>query len=167
VLVKRSGIELTGKFLKNRLDSFTKGRPGQKIKTAQLFTGLLREQHAMAGSKPLYKLTSADWMPALLQSALIHNLTRDDDWVSKAHTMAGMLSLPLDYELTNAVAENLKDTHWPARLMAIYLLAKSQDSDFAKVLDWTVKYDSSKLVRDMAIALGAAAPEKTTAEPVK
>jgi hypothetical protein len=38
-------------------------------------------------------------------------------------------------------------------------LTKNQDSNFAKVLDWTVKYDSNKFVRDMAIALGAAVPE--------
>ncbi len=154
VLVKRPGIELTGKFLQNRLSSLTKGRLGQKIKTAKLFTGLLMEQHAMAERELPYKLMSADWMPALLKSALIHNLIRDG-WVAKVHTMAGMLSLPLDYELTSAVAENLNDTYWPARMMAIYLLAKRQDSDFGKVLDWTAKYDSSKLVRDMAIALGA------------
>jgi hypothetical protein len=167
VLVKRPGIELTKKILQNRLDSFATGRQGQKIQTAKLFTGLLKEQHSIAGSEPLYKMTSADWMPALLQSALIHNLTRDDDWVAKVHTMAGMLSLPLEHELTSAVAENLSEKHWPARMMALYLLAKSQDSDFTKVLDWIAKYDSNKLVRDMAIALGASLPEKTAAEAVK
>ncbi|MDH4240884.1 MAG: hypothetical protein OEW48_15100, partial [Phycisphaerae bacterium] len=167
VLVKRPGIELTKKLLQNRLDSFTTGRQGQKIQTALLFTGLLKEQHSIAGSEPLYKMTSAEWMPALLQSALIHNLTRDDDWAAKVHTMAGMLSLPLEHELTSAVAENLSEKHWPARMMALYLLAKYQKSDFSKVLNWTAKYDSNKFVRDMAIALGAALPEKTTAEPVK
>lgn len=101
----------------------------------------------------------ADWMPAMLKSALLHNLT-DDDWVVKAHTMSSMLSLPLDYELTEALAENLNDTHWPVRTIAIYLLAKNQGSNFAKVLDWTVKYDSNKSVRDMAIALGATIPEQ-------
>jgi hypothetical protein len=167
VLVKRPGIELTKKSLQNRLDSLTKGRQGQKIKTVQLFTGLLKEQHAIAGSKPLYKMTTAEWMPALLQSALIHNLIRGDDWVTKVHTMAGMLSLPLEYELTSAVGENLSEKHWPARMMSLYLLAKYQKSDFSKVLDWTAKYDSNKFVRDMAIALGAALPEKITAEPAK
>jgi tetratricopeptide (TPR) repeat protein len=155
VVVKRPGVKLTGKFLRNRFNSLTKGRQGQKIRTAQLFTGLLAEQHAMANRDPLYKFMYADWMPDLLKSALLHNLT-DDDWVAKVHTMAGMLLLPLDYELTNALAENLNDTHWPVRMMAIYLLAKSHDSNFTKVLDWTAKYDSSSLVRDMAITLGAA-----------
>jgi tetratricopeptide (TPR) repeat protein len=156
VIVKRSGIQLTDKFLQNRLSSLAKGRQGQKIKTAQLFTGLLKEQYAVGESKPLYKMMSAEWMPALLSSALTHNLTRED-WVTKVHTMAGMLSLPLDYELTSSVANNLNETHWPARMMAVYLLAESQGGDFSKVLDWTANYDSNKLVRDMAIALGAAA----------
>jgi hypothetical protein len=70
--------------------------------------------------------------------------------------MAGMLSLPLDYELVSAVAKNLNDSHWPARMMAVYLLAKNQNSNFSKVLDWTAKDDSNELVRDMAMAVGAA-----------
>lgn len=164
-LVKRSGIQLTDKFLQNRLSSLAKGRQGQKIKTAELFTGLLKEQYAIGESKPLYKMMSADWMPTLLSSALIHNLTRED-WVTKVHTMSGMLSLPLDYELTSSVANNLSETHWPARMMALYLLAESQGGDFSKVLDWTANYDANKLVRDMAIALGAAAPKpKEPANP--
>ena len=164
VVVKRPGIELTGKYLQNRFKSLSRGKQGQKIKTVQLFTGLLMEQYAMANREPLYKFMYADWMPAMLKSALVHNLT-DDDWVVKVHTMSEMLSLPLDYELINAVAENLNDTHWPARMMAIYLLTKEQDSNFYKVLDWSAKYDSSKLVRDMAIALGGAVPQAQ--EPAK
>ncbi len=166
VLVKRPGVELTGKYLRNRFSSLSKGRQGQKIKTAQLFIGLLAEQHAMANREPLYRFMHADWMPDMLKSALVHNLD-DNDWVVKVNTMAGMLSLPLDYELISAVAKNLNDTHWPARMMAVYLLAKNQNSNFGKVLDWTARYDSSKLVRDMAIALGAGVPEKAGVEPVK
>ena len=113
----------------------------------------------MANREPLYKFMYADWMPALLKSALVQNLG-DEDWVVKVHSTAGMLSLPLDYELMNAVAENLNDTHWPTRLMTVYLLAKNRGGSFAKVLNWTAKYDSDKLVRDMAIALGATVPEQ-------
>ena len=164
IIVKRPGIELTGRYLRNRLSSLTKGQQGQKIKTAQLFTGLLMEQYAMADRQPLYKFTYADWMPALLKSALLHNLT-SDDWAAKVHTMADMTSLPLDYELIDALAENLNDTHWPTRMMAIYLLAKNKNSNFAKVLDWAAKYDSSKPVRDMAIALGGTVPPPPAPEP--
>lgn len=158
--IKRPGVELTGKYLRNRLTSLTKGRQGQKMNTAELFIGLLMEHGAMPDSKPLYKYKRADWMPAMLESALAHHLA-DDDWVAKVHTMAGLLSLPLDYELMNAAAKNLNDTHWPARMMAVYLLAKNQGDNFRKVLDWTAKYDSNNLVRDMAIALGATVPQVT------
>ena len=157
-LLKRPGVEISHKFLQNRLNSLSRGYQGQKIKTAQLFVGLLAEQHAMADRQPPYKLAHADWMPAVLKSALVHNLA-DTDWVIKTHTMAAMLSLPMDYELINAVAENLNDTHWPTRMMAIYLLAKAQDTNFKKVLDWMAKHDSNKLVRDIATALGATVPE--------
>jgi hypothetical protein len=143
--------------LKNRIGSLTKGQQGQKIKTAQLFIGLLMEQHAMAGLKPLYKFTHTDSMPPLLKSALLNSLA-SDDWAVKVHIMADMTSLPLDYEFINALSENLNDTHWPVRLMAIYLLAKNQNSSFTKVLDWAAKYDSSKFVRDMAVALGGTPP---------
>jgi len=158
MVVNRPGIELTGRFLQNRLNSLSMGRQGQKVKTAELFVGLLMEQHAMADRKPPYKFMYADWMPALLESALLHNLT-NDDWVVKTQTMTAMLTLPLNYELISSVAENLNDTHWPVRMMAISLLARYRDGDYDKVLDWTAKYDTSKLVRDMAVALGAANPE--------
>jgi len=157
-LLKRPGVEISHKFLQNRLNSLSRGYQGQKIKTAQLFVGLLAEQHAITDRQPPYKLTSADWMPAILKSALVHNLA-DTDWVAKVHTMEAMLSLPMDYELINAVAENLNDTHWPTRMMAIYLLAKAQDTSFKKVLDWMAKHDSNKLVRDIATTLGATVPD--------
>ena len=94
------------------------------------------EQHAMANREPLYKFMYADWMPALLKSALVHSLAYDD-WVVKVHIMADMLSgvshpqatLPLDYELINTLSENLNDTNWPVRLMAVYLLAKNQNGN--------------------------------------
>ena len=160
VRVTRPGIELTSRFLRNRINSLSKGGQGQKINIAQLFAGFLMEQHAMANLRePLYKFTYADWMPAMLKSALLNSLTQDD-WVAKVHTMTAMLPLPLDYELIGAVAENLNDTHWPPRLIAIYLLAENQGGNFGKVLDYTAEYDSNKFVRDMAVALGAVKPEE-------
>lgn len=175
-VAKRAAIELNGRYLQNRFNSLSKGRQGQKLRTAELFTGLLLEQHAMANREPLYKLKSADWMPALLKSALVQAVT-DDDWTVRVHAMAGMVSLPLDYELISGLSENLRETHWPCRLMAIFLLAKSGGSNFSDVLDWTAKHDSNEYVRRMAIALsgtkpgqqekaqsGTAAPEETFAE---
>lgn len=159
IIVKRSRVKITSKYLQNRINSLSRGRQGQKIKTIQLFIGLLAEQQAMANKEPLYKFMYADWMPPMLKSALLHSLS-SDDWVEKTYAMANMTSLPMDYEMMNAVAENLNDTHWPTRLMAVYMLAKSQNKNFEKVLDWTAKYDPNILVRDMAIALGAVDPKE-------
>lgn len=158
LLVKRPRVELSGKFLRNRINSLTKGRAGQKIQIAQLFAGLLAEQQAMANREPLYKFLYADWMPELLKSALIHNLT-GDDWVVKVHTMAAIMPLPLDYQLTAAVAECLNDNNWPCRMMAIYLLSKNHSQNFQKVLDHQARYDSNSLVRSMAVALGGVEPQ--------
>jgi len=158
VVIERPGIAVTGRYFQNRLNSLSNGRQAQKIKTAQLFAGLLLEQHAMANREPLYKFVYADWMPDLLKSVLLQTIS-DDDWVVNVHTMSAMVSLPLDYELISALSENLNDSHWPVRLMSIYLLAKSRSSNFDKVLDWNAEYDPNKLVRDMAIALGGENPQ--------
>jgi hypothetical protein len=158
VTLLRPRIDLTKRYLQNRLNTMGTGRQGQKIQTVQLFIGLLREQNAMNNQQLSYKYMYSDWMPELLKSALIETLL-DIDWVIKSNTMAEMLSLGLDYELTNAVAENLNDTHWPVRLMALYLLAKNQDSTFNKVLDWHAEHDVNVIVRDMAVALGGKKPD--------
>lgn len=151
--VKRPGIKLTGKYLQNRLNSIAKGQQGQKIKTAQLFIGLLLEQHAMANiNDPLYKFIYADWMPDLLKSALMQNIT-SDDWVAQTNTMAAMIALPLDYSMINAVAKNLNDPKWPVRLTAVYLLQQNPSKTFDKVLAWSAEHDSEKLVREMASAM--------------
>jgi len=156
---KRPGIELTGKYLRNEFNSISTAPVDQKIKTSRLFTGLLKEQYAMSNRTPPYRFMYADWMTSLLRSALSHKSglllnPADDEWVVKVHTMADMLSLPMDHELISPVAENMNNTKWPVRLMAVYLLSTIPDSKFNQVLDWTAKNDPSKTVRDMAIVLG-------------
>jgi len=165
VRVKRPGIELTSRYLTNRFNSISEGQLSQKIKTAQLFIGLLTEQHAMSNRELPYGLRYADWVPPLLRSALLHEsgLLRnpaEGHWVVKVHTMAEMLSLPLDHELISVVAENLNNNDWPVRMMAIYLLAKSSEGRFDRVLDWAAKNDSNELVRSMAIALGGSVSQQ-------
>jgi len=164
VSIKRPGIELTGKYLRDQFNSIMKNQIDQKIKTAQLFAGLLSEQYAMSNREPPYRFMYADWMAPLIRNALLHEsgLLRnpnDDEWLVKVHTMAELLSLPLDHELISAVAENLSNSKWPVRMMAIYLLNKSLDGNFNQVLDWTVRNDTNKTVRDMAIILSRASSE--------
>ena len=163
VRVDRPGVELTTKYLRDQFNSISTDRIDQKIKTAQLFTGLLAEQQAMANRKPLYRFMYADWMAPLLRSALVHEsgLLRhpgQTEWVVKVHTMAEMLPLSLDHELTSAAADNLHHPKWPVRMMAVYLLANQQQRGFGKVLDWAKK-DPSQSVCDMATALSRASSE--------
>ena len=158
VTIARPGIELTGTYLRNRFNSISTGQQGQKIKTAQLFIGLLKEQQIMSRTKPTYRFRYADWMPPLLKDALLHEsgLLRNPgngEWVVKVHTMADMLDIELDQELTAAVAENINNANWPVRLMSMYLLSKAADGQFDKVLAWAAQNDSSQIVRDMASAL--------------
>jgi len=157
VTIQRPAVQISRDFLRNRFNSLARGRQGQKIKTAQLFAGLLLEEHEMNPDSPAYKFVYADWMPDMLKSALIHSLT-DNDWVVRVHTMAAIRPLPLDYELIDAVSTSLNSDDWPARMMALYLLAKKQGDAFQKVLDYSAQYDRSEHVRNMALALGAAGP---------
>ncbi|MFC1634662.1 tetratricopeptide repeat protein [Planctomycetota bacterium] len=164
VRIERPGVELTTKYLQDQFKSISRDHNDQKIKTAQLFTGLLMEQHAMAGTEPLYKHMSGDWVVPLLRSALTHEsgLLRHpgrNEWGVKVYTMAEMLGLPLDHELIKAVAENLNHPKWPVRMMTMYLLAGKQRGVFDKVLDWTVQHDPNPSVREMAAALRKAGSE--------
>jgi len=116
-------MELTSKSLRSQFNSISTGQAAQKIKTAQLFIGLLKEQHAISEHGALYKFKYADWMPALLKSALLQESGLllspiDEDWTVKIYTMADMLSLPSDPELISAVAKNLSNPKWPVRMMA-------------------------------------------------
>jgi len=165
--VERPRVEINREFLQNRLNSMSWGRQGQKIKSCQLFVGLLAEQRAMAESKPTYKFAFTNKMPALLKSAIGHALT-DDDWVVRVHAMQAVTDLPLDYEMTTAIAAGLADTNWPVRLMSLFTLAKKQEpSVFKKVLDYSAEYDADVFIRNMAVSLGGTAPipKQKPAEP--
>jgi hypothetical protein len=167
LILRRPGIDISSSFLQNRLNSVspsgvprTTAQTSQKINIAELFVGLLKEQHTMAEHGALYRYKYADWMPGLLKSALLQESglllnPAEDEWVVKVHTMAEMLSLPLDAELMNTIAKNLNHPQWPVRLMAVYLLAKSSENRFDRVLNWVAENDSSRFVRDMAVALSA------------
>jgi hypothetical protein len=141
-----------------RLDVLAKGQVGQKLRAAELFVGLLMEQYAMAESGTSYQLMHVE--QTLLIDAVRKSLA-DEDWQVKLQTMAAMLPFPVapDYDLTRAVSDNLGDSNWPVRVMALYLLSSLQGDAFKPVLDWTAKYDPVSQVRNMAVALGADAPQ--------
>ena len=159
VRIQRPGIALTSQSLGKWFNQLViQGRLDQKIMTARLFTGLLKEQHALSDRTPPYKLMYADGMGDLLRSGLSHEYglllnPAENEWIVKVHTMADMISLPLDYTLMSAVAENLNNPQWPVRLMAVYLLAENPESGFDKVLEWTAQNDVNKSVREMAVVI--------------
>lgn len=67
LMVSRNGVDVSGTYLQARLSTLVDGQPGQKIKSAQLFAGLLFEQSQTAGAKS-YKMAYVD--PRLLRSGL-------------------------------------------------------------------------------------------------
>jgi hypothetical protein len=157
-VVRRPGVVITRNYLMQRLDVLAKGQVGQKLRAAELFVGLLMEQYAMAKSGTSYRTVHVE--QTLLNDAVRRSLA-DEDWMVKLQTMAAMLPFPVapDYELTRAVSDNLGDSNWPVRVMALYLLSSLQGDTFKPVLDWTAKYDQSLPVRGVAVALGGDAPQ--------
>lgn len=156
----RPGLELSGKYLRSRFNLISTGQSQQKVKTAQLFVGLLAEQYEMSDRTPPYKFMYADWMPTMFRNALIHESglllnPSEGEWVVKVHTMAQMTLLSMDHALVNAAAENLSNNDWPVRMMACYLLAGAKTADFTRVLEWAAEYDPNPLVREMAAALAS------------
>ncbi len=158
IVVRRPKVDVTAAYVRSRVDSLSSEQEAQKVRTSQLFTGLLREQHAMAQHGTLYPYRYAAWLPDLLRSALLKDpgllLSQDErDWAVKVNATADLLSMPLDQELTAAAGKNLHHGQWPVRLMTVYLLGTTQGSDFDRVLDWMAGSDASDLVRAMAAAL--------------
>jgi hypothetical protein len=154
ISIRRNGVDLSGAYLQNRLSSLSKGQPGQKAVSAQLFTGLLLEQRATKGSHT-YRMRQMD--SQLLRAALARCIN-DKSWTLRVETMLMLENMPLDYNLTSAVGANLNDDNWPVQMTALWLLGKNGDPAFKKVLDWTAKNGNDKFVLDMASALGATPP---------
>ncbi len=162
--IQRSGVNLTRDFLMQRLDSLSKGRPGQQFRAVRLFSGLLAEQKAFEMSGATFRHVQVD--QTLLTDSVRRGL-KDDNWKVRIEAMDSllMLSVPLDTNLIADISQNLSHDKWPVRLMAMYLLARAQPGSFSKVLDWTAQYDGHWLNRRMALALGAKEPQNAQQEP--
>ncbi|MCX5646552.1 MAG: hypothetical protein NTZ17_18015 [Phycisphaerae bacterium] len=161
ITIKRPRAQITGDYVRSRVNAITSAPEAQRIQTALLFTGLLKEQHVMAEQGVLYAFQYQDWLPGQLRlsltgsSGLLLGGTAGE-WAAKVNTMADMLSMPLDQELAAVVLKNLECPQWPVRLMAVYLLAKGSAGSVGAVLDWVAQNDKDELVRSMAISLQAA-----------
>jgi len=158
--VKRQGVVLTRDFLMQRLDALARGQEGQKMRAAELFAGLLVEQDHMTSAGPVYRYVKVE-RPVLVDA--VKRCLADDNWRVRIETMKALtFTGKLDYELMRVMSGNLNDERWPVRIMAMYMLSKFQNSQFAQVLDWAAEYDPEKIVRDMATALGGRQSQKKT-----
>ncbi len=162
ISIKRPAAQITRSYVRGRYNTLSSGQQNQRIQTARLFTGLLKERQAMVKHGTLYAYRYEEWVQELLRSSLLSPSglllsPAPDDWVVKVNTMADMLSMPLDQELATAVAKNLNHAYWPVRLMTVYLLASNSTDNFQPVLDWVAKQDTDELVRSLARSLQAGA----------
>ncbi len=157
IKLHRRKLAMNTLYLQQRLDTLSKGKPGQKIAAVELFTALLLEQESMAATGPIYRFMAAE--PALLKSAIVRAL-EDRDMTVKVKTLSVMRPLKLDYQLISAASRQLADERWPVRLMALFLLGKAEKQDFQAVLDWTARFDQNPTIRQMALALGAVQPSE-------
>jgi len=150
-VLKRRNLELDTFYLQQRFDSLKNGRQGQKIKSTQLFAGLLSEQQKLAKTEKRYKFVYCE--PGLLTSAMAKCLN-EDDWVLKIETMSALYNVTPDYRLVNAISEQLDYSEWPVRLMALCIISDKQGGDnFASVLKWASTNDTDPLVKSMAAVL--------------
>ncbi len=151
--VNRHGVSLSQSYMIQRLEAISRGREGQKVRSVQLFAGLLAEQQLTERYGAFYRQMQVE--KALLSDGIEHCL-RDENWKVRIQAMASLLVLPRPVadELTQAAALGLHDKYWPVRLMAIYVLRQSSPDSFGQVLDWAAEYDTHLRVRAMAVALG-------------
>ena len=107
----------------------------------------------MSKSKPMYRYIHVE-RPLLVDA--VKRSVVDKNWKVRVQAIEALAMRPkhVDYQVTQVISGSLNDSHWPVRMMALYVLSKSQGSEFQQVMDWSAKYDSQSLVRNMAVALG-------------
>jgi tetratricopeptide (TPR) repeat protein len=150
VIIKRRKLELDTLYLQQRFDALKGGKQGQRIKSVQLFAGLLAEQQDLATMAQRYKFLYCE--PGLLTSA-IAKCMNEDDWVLKVQAIQAVQNLNLDYRLVDGISLQLDNNSWPVRLMAVYTLGEKQGPNFQTVLTWVTSNDTNKLVKGMAAEL--------------
>jgi hypothetical protein len=168
VSVTRPRVPITGDYLQSRFKIAGSGQEAQKIQTARLFTGMLKEQRIMTERGALYNFQYAPALPGQLRASLTGASGlllggADSEWAVRVNTMADLLSLPLDQELAGVVLKNVNHPQWPVRLMAVYLLAKGTPNSVGSVLDWVVQNEKDDLVRSMAVSLQSTSTGATPA----
>ncbi len=163
-VIRRKGMVLNREFVLQKLDVLDKGQQGQRLRSAELFLGLLAEQKA-AQIRPLpYRYIQVE--PSLLVDSVRKCLT-DSNWVVQSSVLCLLAQnqVPLDYAMTTTISGNLSSEYWPVRMLSIWLLNNHQKDSFRPVLNWTAQYDNYWLNRQFAILLGADASTEKTGDP--
>lgn len=60
------------------------------------------------------------------------------------------LRSPVDLEITKPVTANLKDSRWPVRMAALYMLSTTQANAFLPVFKWKAENDPDCNIRRLA-----------------
>jgi hypothetical protein len=60
---------------------------------------------------------------------------------------------PLDFEISRTVFENVNDKNWPVRMVALYMLSRTQSNSFLPVLEWKANNAPHMNVRRLAEVL--------------
>ena len=130
----------------------SKGRFEEKIRSVQLFARLSSEQ--IINTEPGRRYSSFSVEPSFLTNVITNNIG-NDDWMVKTGAMYNLLDLrpPLDDEITLAVSENVNDKNWPVRMVALYMLSRTQSNSFRPVLEWKANNDPHMNVRRLAEVL--------------
>jgi len=149
---RRPGIKVDNRYLVRSLSELSKGRFQEKIRSVRLFAGLSSEQDVNTGPDRKYRFYSVD--PTFLTSVIASNIG-NDDWMIRTGAMYNLLDLrpPLDFEISRAVFENVNDKNWPVRMVALYMLSRTQGNSFLRVLEWKAKNDPDSNVRRLAEVL--------------
>ena len=90
----------------------------------------------------------------LLTSAIRKGL-KDEDWTVKMQVMAALLPMKnqMEFSFVRQISEGLYDDQWPVRMIALYLLSRTQGEGFRPVLEGKSEDDPEAIVRQFAEGL--------------
>lgn len=147
--IVRRGVNVSRESLIRQLGYLSSGQMKQRVRSAELFAGLLMEHYDKEDIGLSYKPSEVE-LP-LLTSAIRKGI-KDEDWTVKMQTMAALLPMrhSMEFSFINNISECLYDDQWPVRLMALHLLNKTQGQGFKPVLDSKAESDIEPIVRKFA-----------------
>lgn len=150
--VKRRAVNVSRDAMIAQLRYLSSGQMKQRIRSIQLFTGLLMEYYQSQDTGLPYETSKVE-LPIL--TSTIRKGLNDEDWTVKIQTMAALMPMRhnMEFSFINSISECLYDDQWPSRLMASYLLGSTQGAEFKPVLDSRAESDPEEIVRQFAQAM--------------